>query len=242
VFFFSRSGTVWGLDGMALANDGQLYDDFGASVALFALGYYAAVGAPGDDPAGAVYIFDRNSGTWQQQDKIVTTDAAAGAMFGTAVAGMGFDHVAVGAPWDAPLGVQSGSAFVFRFDGSDWVQDAKLVAHNGTERDHFGDAVSLYSYRLLVGAPSQGSTDVSYGAVYAYSNPGGSWTEIGWRKAGDRCGSLAFGNAVVVGPDEALVAAKNYKLVYALDWEEVPQVFMDRFECGNTAAWSAVVP
>ena len=78
-----------------------------------------------------VASFRGAGGRWQQQAKLLSDDGAAQDGFGLSVAISG-DTAVVGALWDDDNGTSSGSAYVFRFDGSTWLQEAKLLPDEGT--------------------------------------------------------------------------------------------------------------
>ena len=62
------------------------------------------------------------------------------------------DTALVGAfHWGIPFW-DPGAAFVFRFDGLDWLLQQKLVSSDGVDGDQFGDAVALDGDTLVVGA------------------------------------------------------------------------------------------
>ena len=69
--------------------------------------------------------------------KCSAADAQSGDRFGEAVAIDG--NVAVmGAPYADDYGPQSGSAYIFHFDGADWIQQPKLVIAGADDGDHSG--------------------------------------------------------------------------------------------------------
>ena len=58
----------------------------------------------------------------------------------------------VGAPDDDDNGSLSGSAYVYRFNGGGWSQEAKLLASDRANTDHFGIAVAIDGDVAVVGA------------------------------------------------------------------------------------------
>ncbi|EPR73009.1 quinoprotein [Winogradskyella psychrotolerans RS-3] len=79
-------------------------------------GYYAIVGAYGNDDAGSdsgsAYIFVRSGGSWTEQAKLTASDAAYSDFFGLSVAIDG-DYAIVGAVFNDDNGSNSGSAYFF---------------------------------------------------------------------------------------------------------------------------------
>ena len=242
VYFYSRSGSTWSQDAKLVANDSYDYLHLGESVALFGLASYAVVGATRDGTSGAVYIFDRVGGTWQQQDKIAVANATSGAEFGASVAGMGFDTIAVGAPWDSEVEFRAGAAFIIRYDGSSWVQEAKLRSSSTSENDNFGSSVSMYSFRLVVGAPGDYMPQIGAGSVAMFSKSGSSWIEMGNRSGSDICDRGRFGTSVAITIDQVFSGANwidSYDgAVYVYPLTEMGAIFVNGFECGNTSGWS----
>ena len=135
------------------ASDGETNDEFGDSVAI--AGDYALVGAHYDiddgKASGSAYIFTWNGISWNEQAKLTASDAAAFDGFGESVALAG-EYALVGAVGDDDHGSMSGSAYIFKRDGSLWTQQAKLTASDAAADDRFGHSVALAGDYDLVGA------------------------------------------------------------------------------------------
>jgi len=80
----------------------------------------------------------------------------------------------VSAPGDDENGNNSGAAYIFDFDGTNWYQSAKLMASNGSTNDFFGHAVSLFGDRAAV---SSTAISLQRGAVYIFDLDAGAWSE-----------------------------------------------------------------
>lgn len=194
-----------------LASDGgTLYHYFGYSVAIS--DDIAIVGAPLDNSngtdAGAVYVFRRYGTAWIEQAKLTASDAApAGDYFGWSVDIEG-DVMVIGADHDDPNGTSSGAAYVFRFTGCGWVQEAKLVASDGSAEDYFGQRVAVSGNTIVVGAPYDDPNGSSSGAAYVYRFNGLNWVQEQKLTASDGAASDYFGYSVDVsqmGPDQAIL-------------------------------------
>ena len=72
--------------------------------------------------------------------------------FGWAVA-IHEDTIVVGAYLNDDNGSSSGSAYVFKRNGSEWSQQQKLIASNAAAGDQFGSSVGVSAERIVVGAP-----------------------------------------------------------------------------------------
>lgn len=83
VYVYERSGSVWCLQATITATDGTYIDGFGTAVALS--GNTLVVGAPGNNGAGAVYVFVRSGSTWTQQAELAYPGHLSNSEFGWAV-------------------------------------------------------------------------------------------------------------------------------------------------------------
>ena len=86
--------------------------------------------------------------------------------------------VLLGVAEDDDQGTNSGSVFVYRFNGSTWVEQAKLLADGGSPYDGFGVSVGIAGDTMAVGAhlrELEGMTD--RGTVYLYGFDGSAWVE-----------------------------------------------------------------
>jgi len=152
---------------------------------------------------GAVYVYVRGaSGAWDQQAKLVASDAAAGDRFGTAIAADGATLIATA----TAVGEGKGAVYVFSRDAHGrWIQTGQLSAADGLAGDGFGRAAVLDGDVLLVGAPVKGD---SAGAVYAYHRDAhGKWTAEATLQAGEAGAKDGFGAALAVDGDRALITA-----------------------------------
>ena len=62
------------------------------------------------------------------------------------------DYAIVGSRYDDDKGSNSGSAYIFKYDGTNWTQEAKLTASDGQADDRFGEAVSIQDDIAIIGA------------------------------------------------------------------------------------------
>lgn len=174
-YVFYRSGSGWVQQGKLLSNDGFIDDDFGWSVSIS--GDYAVIGAPGDDDngdfSGSVYSFKRNGTNWIQHDKLTASDGNEIDVFGRAVS-ISANFVIVGAYLDDDNGNESGSAYIFRDNESNWVQQNKLLLSDGDLNDRFGYSVAISGAYALVGAYTDNEFGVQSGSAYVYTGYSGA--------------------------------------------------------------------
>jgi hypothetical protein len=183
------------------ASDGGFEHGFGQAVALS--GDVAVVGAPGA-LAKAAYVFRHDGSSWTQEQKLTISGASSNPGTGKAVAVDG-DAVLVGA-WSDSSGSGLGSAAVFRFDGSAWIQEQKLTASNASTF-LFGQSAALHGNVALIGAEDNNGR----GAVYAFRFDGTAWNEEQVVVPADAANNKQFGWSVALdGEDTALVGAVGY--------------------------------
>ena len=113
----------------------------------------------------------------------------------------------MGAPTDDDGFLNSGSAYVFRFDGANWVQEAKLTASDAAENARFGRSVSLSGDVALIGGPGDEDNGVRSGSAYVFRFDGSNWVEEAELTASDAAAEDRFGLAVSISGDRALIGA-----------------------------------
>jgi hypothetical protein len=99
----------------------------------------------------------------------LASDGASYDWFGNSVAIDG-NLALVGAPGDDDNGWDSGSAYIYRFDGSSWQEEAKLLASDGASYDWFGNSVAIDGNLALVGAYGDDDNGSNSGSEYIYSS------------------------------------------------------------------------
>ncbi len=192
-------------------------DEFGESASIS--GDIAVVGARYDDDGGdnfgSAYVFARDQGTpgaWGLVKQLQPWDGETDDRFGSAVSISG-DIIAVGVPGDDENGYGSGSVSVFHRDqgGVDaWGQVAEIVPLDGASGDGFGNAVSLSSDTLIVGAVGDDDNGYAAGAAYVFGrNQGGTdaWGQVAKLTASDGAEDDRFGTEVALCGDIVVVGA-----------------------------------
>ena len=180
VYVFTRSVDVWTQQAYLKAENADLLDYFGESVALS--GDTLAIGAYGEDGdvlssqgsynnsapgSGAVYVFTRTSGLWTQQAYIKAPNAEAGDQFGQNV-NLELDSLAVAATLEdgdttSSVGsynnnaLSAGAVYYFARSGSNWNLLSYIKASNAEANDRFGTSLGLSGDTLVSGAYGEDS-------------------------------------------------------------------------------------
>jgi len=196
-----------------LAGDQGQSSKFGVNVdisdntAIVSIGFFNSL-------VGAAYIYEKDaSGTWIQKTKLTPADSIVNNGFGTSVVIAG-DIAFVGAPADDDNGEYSGAVYQFSRDSNgDWIQKAKIIAHDANENDIFGQSISFSGNTLLVGAPGNRElSDAPFaGAAYVFEvNKFGDWHQQSKIVPSERKSGSHFGVSVSLLANTVLVGSPNY--------------------------------
>ena len=238
VYLFRFDGADWFQQAYIKASNTGQGDEFGISVALNANGNTLAVGAwfQNDDSGnGAAYVFRFDGTLWYQQAYVKSANIGCCDLFGQSVAlAADGNTLAVGAysedsessginsernhelEWDE---YDSGAAYVFRFDGIDWFEEAYIKASNTDFEVYFGFDVALGAggNTLAVGAPeedggavgingNQSDRSGNSGAVYVFRFDGFRWHQHAYVKASNTDSGDGFGRHIALSEDGETLA------------------------------------
>jgi hypothetical protein len=159
-----------------------------------------------------VYRFDGTD--WVEEQKLLASDGASNDWFGISVAISG--GVAV---IGTSNGGGFGSAYVYRFDGTAWTEEQKLLASDGASGDRFGYSVALLGDVAVIGAEDDDDNGDKSGSAYVYRFDGIDWIEEQKLLASDGTAGDGFGHSVTLSADEAVIAAfgNDSAYVYRFD-------------------------
>ena len=174
---YGFDGTAWTQVGIDI--DGEAAgDQFGFDVAVSADGTTVAVGATGNDDAGAnaghTRVFRFDGTVWNQLG--IDIDGEAAFDLGNYSLDISADgnRVAIGAPRNDGNGSQSGHVRVFSYDGTAW-QQAGTDIDGEVARDESGTSVGISSDggTVVIGAPNNddGGADAGHARVYEMALP-----------------------------------------------------------------------
>ncbi len=174
-------------------------------------GEWAVVGSRvedfgGNNAAGAVHIYRLVGQNWQYFATVHASDPAAGDFFGTSVAISG-NYFVVGAPAKANSTLaQQGAAYVFFFNGSNWVQQQKLLNGTGAADDFWGYDVDIVGITVAIGAyQADDLANTNEGKVFIYKRSGTVWSQTAVFTGAGNGSSAYFGNSVSIDETEKYV-------------------------------------
>ncbi len=171
-------------------------------------GYSVSFYHENNELAVARYLSGNLSPVRPNEVKINADDGAENDHFGSSVC-ISEDYAVVGALSDDDNGKSSGSAYIFKRDGTGWNQQIKLTASDGAAYDYFGDSVSVSGDYAVIGAYADDDNGKSSGSAYIFTRDGTVWNQQAKLNAGDGEAYDYFGESVSVSGDYAIVGAKR---------------------------------
>ena len=183
-YIYRFNGVSWVEEAKLLASDGATGDNFGKAVSISSDpgNEVVIVGAYHDDDngsnSGSSYIYRKTGATWVQEAKLIASDGAASDNFGFSVSisgDAGNEVVIVGAYFHDDSGTDSGSAYIYRFNGVSWMEEARLLPPDGASGDRLGNSVSISgtagSEVVIVGAHLDDDNGSNSGSMYLFECP-----------------------------------------------------------------------
>ena len=209
-YIFRYNGSSWIEEQKLVPSDDPRI--FGYAIAIE--GDVCLVGSPSalvdGVTKGAVYVWEYNGSSWVQEQKLSASDGQSGDQFGEAVS-ISENRCLVGMPNDDVNGTDTGSAYIFEYNGSSWVEQQKLSL-DGTRDDweRFGCSVSIPTISdgiCLIGASGDCAAGSGAGAAYIFVHSfyTGEWYRYQKLTAPDAEDGDAYGKSVSIGDDLSFV-------------------------------------
>lgn len=202
--------------------------NYGNGVALAQGRAYAA--APVDlDADGSVFVYERVEGEWTLVQQLRGEDLPGPFDWLSSILAVQGETLAVGDPGNPYNGDGAGALHMFERVGGAWVYDETLIHVGSTLLDEFGSSVDIDGDWLVVGAPrADPGPDLLEGRAYLFQRTAGSWVESDEIRATAAEDGAAFGDAVAISGERALVGAPSAGKAYvfeflAPDWHQTAQ-------------------
>ena len=203
--------------------------------ALSADGNTALTGGPFEHhQAGAAWVYSRTGTTWDEQQKIVPTDAKGpyGSFFGANVSLSADGNTAlIGGDRDEG---GDGAAWVYTRTGGAWSEQEKIVPtdETGTGERYFGyyDRLSADGNTALISAPNDGT---GAGAVWIYTRTGSAWSEQ-QKLVSPEPFTARFGYRVAIsaGGDTALITSTCGPFCFAWIYTRTGGIWTEQAQLG----------
>lgn len=211
-YIYKRENNAWRYQTKISASDGAAGDLFGISLAID--GDTILVGADLHDEkaenAGAVYVYVLENNQWQQQAKLMASDAGHTDIFGVRVALSGNTALISARRDDTELGKDAGSAYIFVRNGNHWSQQLKLTSPDGQADDRFGRGVALSADTAIISAMNHDANGKDTGALYVYKRGADGWRYHSKVVAKSSMPEDRFGWNVGLSDGVAVIASPNH--------------------------------
>jgi hypothetical protein len=211
VYVFKRTGSNWSAVQRLAPADLSANDGFGASVAVS--GNWLVVGAPRNTGnSGSIYIFERADGASpfvQETKRTALADGDSQVFLGHSVAIDG-NTIIAGAPADTTTAINSGAAYVYKFDTltSLWSAGQQIAASDAAGGDEFGESVAIDGDRMAIGAP-RNDAPFNSGSAYVFFDDSLSISQEGLVVAPGAASSDLFGSSIDIDGTTIVVGAVN---------------------------------
>ncbi len=208
VYVFKKEGDSWLYTAKIVSPNPEAEDNFGRAVAV--QGNLLVVTARKEDQAstdvGAGYVYQYKGGKWIYCTKLIAHDANPSAYFGQSVAIQG-EFLAIGARNADPQG--AGGFYLFRRNGADWIEVAKVSPPNGKNNDQYGFCIAMSGETVVVGARrmDQSGTVKDTGAAFVYTITDGYPVLVTNLTASDASAVDEFGQSVAFVDDLIAIGA-----------------------------------
>jgi len=230
VHVYRKVAGTWGFEQKLVS--ATPHDTGGLGWAVAIDGDIIAAGGEGgmSGNSGWAYAFHRTGSTWGASKNLAGVGQSGNDIYGRAVAISG-TTIVVGSITDDSGATDSGSAYVFDYDGAAWSQTVKIAGAQNS--GYFGSAVAIDGDLLAVASYGDNTPTYFAGTVHVYELVGGTWTfrhecyvarfQSTSDEFGQYHGSLAVvGDTVVVGAGAVDIGAANAGMVIAFlpdpDW------------------------
>jgi len=222
IYQTTNGGIDWEEKQFLVAPDAASTDNFGVAVSLS--GNYAVIGADQDDDngeaSGSAYVFKLTASGWQIQTKLLPDSGTDYDFFGASVVLQG--DVAIVGAWQPSYAktiartgneqkhlspnAEAGSVYIFKRDGTNWLQQAKLQSPAATSTKSYGCSLALDNNIAVVGSYFENN---GKGAAYVYktTDDGATWTSIQKLSAPDGAADDNFGATVSISGDYIFIGA-----------------------------------
>jgi len=202
IYIYEHDGSDWNYVQKIIT--GLRNDSFGNNVLAYNNMIFVGSADASNNYEGAVYVYKKESSTWVESQKIKADTPNSNDYFGFAA-----DHspiscyentLVIGAYANDESGfAQSGSVYVFKYNGSTWVQESQLFASDPEASAAFGKSVSIYNTTIAVGSPNFTASADGAAYIFDYSDQTSPlWTESQKIIASDSTVSNVFGTSVSV--------------------------------------------
>ena len=169
------------------------------------------IGATSDNTlgaaSGAVYVYGWTGSDWLFTQKLTASQGKTEDRFGRYISLKG-DFAVIGAVYDNSFGEKAGSAYVFKRQAGNWIEQQRLLPDNAQAGLRFGHSVGISNGYIAIGAP--GSPSLA-GAIYLYEYKEGQWKQLNKLTAPNNQPNDSFALNMSFYKNTIIAGSINYK-------------------------------
>ena len=191
-------------------------EKFGQDVALD--GDRIVVGAPdahGRAPrAGAVYVYRWTGTEVEYEARLIASDGDADDLMGYSV-DLSQDVILAGAYNDRNHWGSAGSAYAYRWNGTFWTEEQRILPPDAYIGDLFGWSVAIDADTAVIGARWDDDRGADSGSAYVFTHSGSQWFFDDKLTASNGSSGAQFGFSVDISGSRIVVGASSAGASYA---------------------------
>ena len=209
LYIYNKSGVSYQQVKKIFPDDGGVEEFFGYSMSSF--DDWLITGAHHDSDfgassGGAYVLLKSENKNWEFYQKLLPFDASEADEFGKTV-DIYQDYIVSCSYLDDDSGTNSGSVYIYKWNGQSWEHNDKIHASDPEDYSQFGLALDLFKNQLIIGSPFKNSCGTNCGAAYIYERINGKWTETAKLVPDDLSEKDEFGITTKINNDYAFVSS-----------------------------------
>lgn len=209
-YSYTRTGTTWGNETKFTGPaSGSLFGrPLDLDNGILVVGDPSKTNANGQD-AGSAYVYQQFGSGWLFVQELIAPGGTQFDKFSRSLA-MAGNTIVIGATAANGIAFQSGSAYVFEFDGTSWNPSQILAPSRGHGGMGFGASVTIdqHACRIVVSATTENSmVTANIGAAYVFKKEPEGWVEEARLWDPMAASSEFFGASVRIDGERLLVGA-----------------------------------
>jgi hypothetical protein len=222
VYVYTRVLNMWSFQTTLSSSFNDVQNAFGISLAISGdtILVGSALASASGDFEGKVTVFKKNENVWNGEAILIASNGEFLDFFGFSVA-VENDRAVIGAYNEDSnaIGVNgdegnnttnnSGAAYVFHRNGTEWTQEAFLKSSQSKSEDKFGWSVAISGETIVIGAKGSNFNNEEFfeGSAYVFIKEQDEWVEEARLLSDETEIDDQFGYSVAISGDNIIISA-----------------------------------